>query len=96
MIICFIYHSVKLVRTAAKKPKALKLSSNELHSARPSTIGIRLRFVRNPVTSPIKMCEIITVKIGEDDFTVSTNEIAACFNAIKPRTIEKSLLKKNN
>lgn len=38
-----------------------------------------------------KNFETITVNNGEELFTVSTKDTVACFNAIKPRTIEKSL-----
>lgn len=36
-------------------------------------------------------CEIITVNRGDELLTVSTNDIVACFNAIKPKTIENNL-----
>lgn len=35
--------------------------------------------------------ETITVKIGDELLTVSTNEIAACLSAIRPNTIENNL-----
>ena len=87
----FIYHSAKLVNIAAINPKVLKLSSNELHNAKPSIIGNRLSFVQNPVNSRITRREIITVNNGDDDLIVSTNEIDECFNATKHNIIEKSL-----
>lgn len=37
--------------------------------------------------------ETITVNIGDELLTVSTNEIAACLSAIKPKTIENNLKK---
>jgi hypothetical protein len=33
----------------------------------------------------------MTVNMGDELLTVSTNEIAACFNAIRPKTIENNL-----
>ena len=82
---------MRLVKIAAMKPNILKLISNELHKASPSIIGINETLVQKLVTSPIKILEIITVKSGDELLMVSTNETAACFNAIRPRTSEKSL-----
>ena len=82
---------MRFVNIAARKPKMLKLISNELHSAKPIIIGSKLIFVQKPVSSPIKNCDIMIVKSGEDDFIVSTNDIDAYFSAIKPNIIEKSL-----
>lgn len=69
----------------------LKLISKELHNAKPSIIGNKLILVQNPVTSPIKSRDIITVNSGDDDFIVSTNDIDDCLSAIKPNIIENSL-----
>ena len=82
---------MKFVRIAATKPNVLKLISNELHNASPIMIGNRDNFVQKPVYSPIRNLEINTVNIGDELFTVSTNDMVACLRAINPRTIENNL-----
>jgi hypothetical protein len=80
-----------LVNIAAKKPNRLKLISNELHRVKPSIIGKSVILVQKPVCSPISILDMATVNIGEDDLTVSTNEIAACLSATNPNIIENNL-----
>ena len=49
-----IYHSDKLVSSAAIKPSILKLSSVAEHNANPTMMGIRDKPTYSPVFSPKK------------------------------------------
>jgi uncharacterized protein YqcC (DUF446 family) len=78
--------SKTFVPSAQKKPKRLKLASNELHSARPIVMGTMENFVQWPVFSPRMSRLMSTVNRGDDDLIVATNDTAMCFNATRPKT----------
>ncbi len=79
------------MKIAASNPNKLKFKSNDEHNAKPIIIGIKLKFVHTPVISPINTREIITVKRGEDDLTVSTNDIVLYLSATNPNMIDVNL-----
>ena len=53
-------------------------------------IGMREILVQKPVTSPMSSLLMMTVNMGDELFTVSTNEMADCVRAIRPRIMENS------
>ena len=69
----------------------LKLSSYALHSAKPLMIGIKEHSTNGPLCSPNINRDMNTVNKGAELFTVSVNDTATYFRAIKPRNTTRNL-----
>ena len=85
------HHSVKLAATAAENPRKSKLISFAEQSPSPTMIGNRLKFVNKFVRSFVKSREIMTVKIGAEDLTVSVKDTAMKFRDRRPRRTVRNL-----
>eukprot|EP00732_Lithocolla_globosa_P006087 Lithocolla_globosa_v1_NODE_6797_length_1033_cov_7.426380.p2 type:complete len:106 gc:universal NODE_6797_length_1033_cov_7.426380:427-744(+) len=83
---------MELAAHAARKPNLLKLNSFALQSAKPNTIGTRVRFTRKEVLSCNKMKAKTTVKKGAADLTVSVKETATFSKLTRPKKTVKILM----